>query len=149
MISTEDIFFALKDAVNRAAPNLFVTAEHLQTSKESYAWIQFRQLRIDEGFGMFRRNTRVNIQVVLSPDEFTEIYHSDLYAIADAFDEEFCGYVKVADRFITIYETNAHIFDNILHYEFILDFADYVDKFFKAETEDADFMEDLHIQKKD
>ena len=146
MISTEDIFFALKDAVNRAAPDFFVTAEHLQTSEQNYIWIQLRQLRIDEGFGMIRRQIHVDIQVVPLPDEFTEIYHSDLYEIADKFDVGFCGYVKILDRCITIYETQHHIFDNILHYSFVLDFADYIDKFFKSETENLELMQDLETK---
>lgn len=149
MIPTAEIFEALKEVVNRAAPDLYVTADSVQNSERSYAQITFRPLRIDEGFGAIRRQIRADIAVVLAPDEYAENYHSDLYDIADALDYELCGYVKIGDRFITLYETEAHIFDNILHYTFILSFADYIDRLYRIETENLELMEILKIRRKE
>lgn len=148
MISTKDIYLALKDMVNAILPDIYVTADHLQTSERDYIWIQFRPQRHDEGFGMTRREIRVDMSVVLCPDEFTEIYHSRLLEIADALDEATCGYIKVLDRYITVYDTSHHIFDNILHYEFILDFADYIEKDLDPLNagQEYELMQDLNLR---
>lgn len=146
MISTENIFYALKEVINRAAPELFVTAEPLADSSESYAHISFRPIKKDFGYGLISRSIRVDISVVLSPN-LAEAPRADLYNIADKFDVAFCGYVQVLDRFITMYETNSRIFDSILHYEFLLEFSDYVEEIEQAKTQGYEPMQELHIRK--
>ena len=147
MISIKDIFESLKEIITRAVPDLFVTAEPVADSAESYAHIQFRPIRKDLGFGQIEKNLRVDIQVVLSP-ALAEVPRADLYNISDKFDAAFCGYVPVADRFITLYETDSRIFDGILTYSFILSFSDFIDKFDKFEAENFDLMQELNLKEK-
>lgn len=130
--------------------------------KFDYAWVKFRPARRDEGFGMFVRNIRVDIMIVLLPDKNTEVSHEKLLDIADELDEATCGYLQIKEkyfvknpdnpeeeiekfeyRYITIYETSANIFDGILTYSFELDFADYCDKLNKTETETYELMQQL------
>ena len=133
--------------------------------KYDYAWVKFKPARRDEGFGMFARNIRVDIMIVLLPDKNTEISHEKLLDIADALDEATCGYLKIKEiysvknpdnpeeeiekfeyRNVTIYETSANIFDGILTYSFELNFADYCDKFFKTNSEAYEFMQHLSMK---
>lgn len=104
--------------------------------------------------------------VVLCPDKYARKMNTKLLQIADLLDEATCGYIrvdeidteenpdnpkepikKIADtRYITIYDTSANIFDDILTYSFELNFADYCDKFFKSETAAYDYMEQLCLK---
>lgn len=148
MITLEEIFEALREVVNRAAPELFVTADSVQTSEKSYAQITFRPRQVNEGFGAIRREVAVDVAVVLAPDEFTEVYHSDLMNISDALMVELDNYLQVGDRAITLYELNSRVFDKILRISFYLNFADYNDRLFNAETENLELMQELHIKPK-
>lgn len=147
MISTKEIFLALSDMIHAVLPDIYVTADSVQKSDTDYIWIQFNPQRKDEGYGMTRREIRVSMSVVPAPDEYTETYDSRLLEIADALDEATCGYIKILDRYITIYDSDYHIFDNILHYSFILDFADYIDKDLDALNQGASYekMENLKM----
>ena len=150
--------------VDAALPLKVYFTRVAEKPKFDYAWIKFRPARRDEGFGMFVRNIRVDIMVVLLPDKNTEVSHERLLDIVDALDEATCGYLKIKEnytvknpdnpeeeiekfeyRYVTIYETSANIFDNILTYSFELDFADYCDKFSKTEAEAYELMQDLSL----
>lgn len=124
MITSSEIRDALAALIKeRAGLDLEVYFNQVLNAEHDYAWIQLRPERVDEGYDYFVRRLRIDIQVVLAP-KTSIVKHTDLLDIADALDAATHGYVRVADRKITVNETAAHIFDNVLHYEFILEFAD-------------------------
>ncbi len=144
MVKSSLIRDALSDLIKiKADLPLKVFFNHTNNSGESYAWIKLIPARRDEGFGRFQRKIRVIIQVVLAPDGNAEVKHTDLYDIADKLDEATCGYIQIGDRFITIYETEARIFDDILSYEFLLDFTDCLDT--SSDAEKYELMQELHM----
>ena len=144
MISSREIRDALSDLIKvRAGLDLEVYFNHVLDTGHDYAWIQLRPERTDEGWNHFQRRLRVDIQVVLAP-ETGEVKHTDLLDIADALDAATHGYIRIVDRAITIYETQAHIFDDILHYEFLLDFTDAIASL-PEELEKYDFGENLDL----
>lgn len=143
MIKSSDIRDALADLVKvKAALPLKVFFNHVNNTSEDYVHIRLRPARRDEGFGRFQRKIRVIMQVVLAPDG-GEVKHTDLYDIADALDEATCGYIQILDRAITIYDTDARIFDNILTYEFLLDFTDCIET--ARDAERYELMRELQL----
>lgn len=164
MIKSSDIRQAIARLikVDAALPLKVYFARVPDKPKNDYAWVKLRPARRDEGFGMFVRNIRVDIMVSLLPDKNTEISYEKLYDIIDALDEATCGYIRIKEsylaknpdnpeeeiekfeyRYITLYETSSNIFDGILTYSFELNFADYIDKFFKSATEGYEYMKQL------
>lgn len=124
MITNAEIRDAIAVLIKeRAALPLKVYFNRVHNSAEDYAFVAFRNERVDEGFNYFVRRLRVDIQIVLAPLT-ADVKHTDLLDIADKLDVATRGYVDVADRKITIYDTSATIFDGILTYSFLLNFAD-------------------------
>jgi len=144
MIKSYDIRQALANLIKvKADLRLKVFFNHVNNAVDDYVWIKLIPARRDEGFGRFQRKIRVIMQVVLAPDGNAEVKHTDLYDIADALDEATCGYIQIGDRFITIYDTEARIFDNILTYEFLLDFTDCIET--ASDAEKYELMRELHL----
>ena len=145
MIKSKDIRDALSDLVKiKAGLNLRVHFNHILQADEDYCWIQLKPSKRDEGGDYFQRTIRVDIEVVLKPDEFGEVKHTDLYDIVDALDEATHPVIKILDRYITIIDCVAHIFDEILHYEFLLDFTDYIAQL-ETEGDATEFMQELTL----
>ena len=143
MIKSRDIRDALADLVKvKAKLPLKVFFNHVNNSADDYCWIKLVPARRDEGFGRFQRKIRVIMQVVIAPVG-GEVKHTDLYDIVDALDEATCGYIEIGDRFITIYDTEARIFDDILTYEFLLDFTDCIDT--ASDAERYELMRELQL----
>ena len=143
MIKSRDIRDALADLIKvKADLRLKVFFNHVNNAADDYVWIKLIPARRDEGFGRFQRKIRVIMQVVLAPNG-GEVKHTDLYDIADKLDEATCGYIQIGDRFITIYDTEARIFDDVLTYEFLLDFTDCIDT--SSDAEKYQLMRELHL----
>lgn len=144
MITSREIRDALSDLIKvRAGLNLEVYFNHVLNAEKDYVWIQLRPERTDEGWNYTQRRIRIDMQVVLAPMT-GEVKHSDLLDIADALDAATHGYIRVADRAITVYDTAAHIFDDVLHYEILLDFTDNIAST-PEELMKYDFVEDLTL----
>lgn len=124
MITSKQIREALatliKDKAGLDMPIFF--NQVLDTSK-SYAFVSLNVKKTDEGYDYFVRRLTVTIQIVLAPMTGV-VKHSDLLDICDALDAATHGYVTVADRAVTVYETSANIFDDILTYSMELCFCD-------------------------
>lgn len=124
MITSKQIREALatliKDKAGLDMPIFF--NQVLDTSK-SYAFVSLNVKKTDEGYDYFVRRLTVTIQIVLAPMTGV-VKHSDLLDICDALDAATHGYVTVADRAVTVYETSANIFDDILTFSFALEFTD-------------------------
>ena len=124
MITNAEIRDALAVMIkNRAELNLEVYYNQVVDAANDYAWIQLTPERTDRGYDYFVRRVQVDINVVLAPKTGI-VKHTDLLNVADALDAATHGYTKIKDRAVTIYDTHAHIFDDILHYEFKLEFCD-------------------------
>lgn len=145
MIKSSDLRDALADLIKvRAGLPLKVFFNHVNNSSESYAWVRLRPKRRDEGFGYMQRTIRVDIRVVLAPDENGEIPHTRLYEIIDALDEATCNSIPVLDRWLVVLDTDTIIFDDILTYTFLLDFTDCLSSL-PPEISEAEFMQELEL----
>lgn len=149
MIKLADIYEALGGLIKEKAGlgeryGLKVHVNHVLQADHNYAWIKLRSLRRDEGYGLIGRAVGVDIMVVLKPDRYGEVKHSDLYEITDLLDMAINRYIEVKERAITVYESESRIFDDILTYSFKLDFADYIESL-STKDERREFMQELHL----
>ena len=79
-------------------------------------WLSPRSKTIDRVY--YDRTIDIDIQLVLLPDCQGRVKRSLLYDVA------LRPVLQIGDRFITISSTSSVIVDEILHYEFSLDFTD-------------------------
>ena len=93
---------------------------------QDYVWIELRPNKKSFDGAYYQRTIAVDMQVVLKPDEYDEVSRTRLYEIIDCFDTAIMPCLQIKDRFITVQDFNANIVDSVLHYEFVLDFTDYV-----------------------
>ena len=124
MITSKQIREAVAALIKvKAGLDMPVYFNQVLDAAHSYAFVSLKPARVDEGYDYFVRRLNVDIQIVLAPMTGV-VKHSDLLDICDALDAATHGYVTVADRAVTVYETSANIFDDILTYSFTLEFAD-------------------------
>lgn len=145
MITAKDFRKALVDLVIVKAELPYkVWFEYVQQSKVSYVWIDIRPQKQSWDAAYFQRILNIDIQVVLLPDENGNVSRTKLFEIADALDRAVMPCVQIKDRFITVQNFHANIVDDVLHYEFALDFTDYVPN---GEYDGSiyDFMENLEV----
>lgn len=154
MITAKEIRHALKILVtDKAKLPYAVSFNHVEKSNRSYIWIDLnvKKTSIDKAY--FQWLIGVDIQVVLFPDEYAAISHDDLWAISDKLTAAVMPYIeietedhdKTKTRFITIQNFNSYVVDEILHYEFNLDFTDYVQSD-EYEGADYDLMQILELE---
>lgn len=145
MIKSSDLRDALSDLIKiKAGLPLKVFFNHVNNCAQDYCWIRLRPKRRDEGFGYMQRKIRVDIQVVLAPDDNGEIQHTRLYDIIDALDEATCNSIPVLDRWLVVLDTETIIFDDILTCSFVLDFTDCLSTL-PPELTEAEFMQWLEL----
>lgn len=147
MITAEEIFYAIETAI-RGEIEIFVTAERVKSSDSSYIFVQLQPARRDEGFGVFERRLQVDLACVVVAEN-AQKFHSDLYNISDALDKVFSSYLQIGDRYITIYETSARIFDGVLNYHFELKFADFIESEKYPADASESVMQELFIRSKE
>ena len=123
----------------RAGLNLKVYFNHVLDAADDYIFIEIRPERTDEGF-FFVRRLRIDFHVVLSP-LLGEVKHSALLDIVDALDAATHPFIEIGERKVTVYETAANIFDDILHYKVELNWCDSF-----AATETYELMEELKME---
>lgn len=124
MITSKQIREALAALIKvKAGLDMPVYFNQVLDAAHSYAFVSLKPARVDEGYDYFVRRLTVTIQIVLAPMTGV-VKHSDLLDICDALDAATHGYVTVADRAVTVYETSANIFDDILTYSMELFFCD-------------------------
>ena len=127
MLTSKDFREALVNLIkNKAKLPYRVHFNHVNKSDESYIWVEIRPRKQSWDNVYFQRTINVDIHVILFPDENAEVKHTDLTAISDALDTAIMPCFQIKDRFITVQEFGSHIFDDVLHYEFTLDFTDFV-----------------------
>ena len=125
MLTAKDFREALRKLITVKANLPYdVFFNHVNNSNESYVWIDVQPRKKSWDKVYFQRVINVNIHVLLVPDEFTEVNHEELMDISDELDKAIMPCFQIKDRFVTVQEFNSHIFDDVLHYEFVLDFTD-------------------------
>lgn len=125
LLTAKDFRKALCDLIKIKANLPYdVFFNHVNDSGESYVWINVQPQKRSWDTAYFQRIINVDISVVLVPDKFTEVKHEELMDISDELDKAIMPCLQIRDRFINVQEFNSHIFDDILHYEFVLDFTD-------------------------
>lgn len=147
MLKSSDIRQALADLIkNKAGLPLKVFFNQVADAGENYAWVRLRPSHKNLGYGYLDRKIRVDIQIVLAPVTGI-VRHTDLYDMVDALDAATCDPLKITDRFITVYDADFLIFDNILTYSFVLGFTDCTEDL--PVTEEPTFARELYADFKD
>ena len=147
MIKFQDIGDSLADLIKiKAGLNLLVSFNDVADAAKNYVFVRLRPARTDLGWGFFDRSIRIDLQFHISPNGFGEIRHSDYYEIIDKLDAATLHCVKIAERFLPVYDTSTIIFDNIMTYSFRLDFTDAWDEIPLEER--GKLMRHLHLNLK-
>lgn len=144
MLKAEDFQKALVNLVEKILP-YNVSFDFVEEPDESYVWIDIKPRKKSWDKVYFQRILEIEIQVILIPDDFGIIKHSELWKIIDKLDAAIMPCIKIKDRFITVQDFKSYIVDDILHYEFALDFTDYVPND-EHEGNDYDLMENLEMK---
>ena len=128
MITAEEFQTELRKLLEEKMPEFEgkISFDFVEEPDESYIWIDVKTRKKSWDKVYFQRIFEIDIQVILLPDNFGIIKRSELWKITDKLDAAIMPCIKIKDRFITVQEFNSYIFDEILHYEFVLDFTDYV-----------------------
>lgn len=127
MITMLEIRSALVDLLqNKAGFQYEIHFDNVKESSESYFFIDIRSRRNTFDPVYYERSLTIDIQLRLLPDENDRIHRSELYEAADRLDMTIRPVIQIKDRFITVQEVKNRIYSDILHYEFKLEFADYL-----------------------
>ena len=144
MIKFQDIGDSLADLIKiKAGLNLLVSFNDVADAGQNYCWVRMRPSRNDLGWGFFDRSIRIDLQFHISPNGFGEIRHSDYYEIIDKLDAATLHCVKIAERFLPVYDTSTIIFDNILTYSLTLRWTDFAD--LMTPEDQRELMRHLHL----
>lgn len=127
MITATEFQKSLVDLIREKARLPYkVWFDYVQKSNHSYIWIDIQPRKSSWDTAYFQRILDIDIQVVLMPDKLGNVLRRELWDINDKLDAAIMPYVQVKDRFITVQNFNSRIIDDVLHYEFTLDFTDYI-----------------------
>lgn len=97
-----------------------------EDSEESYFYVDFSEQRETVDSVYYDREIDVNVSLVLKPDKYDRINLNILRSAADSLANTLKPIFYVQDRFITIHKINTRILDSILHFDFKLEFTDYL-----------------------
>ena len=143
MIEMKDIRAALVNLLkNKAGLGYEVHFDNVKEASKSYVYITITSKRTTRDRVYYDRVLTVDIQLRLLPDKFIRTHRNELYDAADKLDKTIRPVIQIFDRFITVQEVRNRIVDDILHYEFELDFTDYLPE------EQLPFMENLEANMK-
>lgn len=140
MIAMKEIRATLTNVLkNKAGFTYEVHFDTVKESSKSYFYIEISSRRKTFDPVYYERFLTIDIQLRLLPDEFNRVHRSELYDAEDKLDSTIRPVVQVRDRYITVQDVRSRIIDGILHYQFNLDFADYLP------IEIPPFMENLDL----
>ena len=139
MIKAKDIRAAITSLLKKNFPLYEVHFDNVERACKSYFYVELapRRKTIDPVY--YDRSIGIDIQLVILPDCKGRVKRSLLYDAIDTLDEVIRPVLKIGDRHITILENNSVIVDEILHYEFSLDFTDFLP------VERGELMQELYI----
>lgn len=124
MITAKELRAAIASLLKKNFPAYKVHFDNVERANSSYfyVWLSPRSKTIDRVY--YDRTIDIDIQLVLLKDCKGRVKRSLLYDAIDKLDVALRPVLQIGDRFITISSTNSVIVDEILHYEFSLDFTD-------------------------
>ena len=126
MIAMQEIRAALVQLLKEKAGLPYeVHFNNNQESSKSYFFVEITSRRRTFDRVYYERFLVVDCQLRLLPDKHDRINVGELHAAMDALDMAIAPIFQVRDRYITVLNIRSRIVDDILHYEFDLDFADY------------------------
>ena len=147
MITAKDFRAAFVDLIkNKAHIPYDIYFNSVNKSDTSYVWVNFvKATKTSWDIAYFQWNISVDIQVVPVSNEYTDVKYTELWDISDSLTQAIMPYIQIKDRFITVQDFDSQIIDDVLHYEFDMNFTDYVPS---AEYEESeyDFMKDLEME---
>lgn len=120
---------------------------HVDKSNKSYVFIEIIASKVSLDAVYYQRTIDIDLQFVMIPPEDLTIKRNDLMVIAETLDQILQSSFKVSDRYLTVINSNFYIFDEILHYEFTLNFTDAVVRKVIGDTE-AELMRELDLKLK-
>lgn len=139
MIKARDIRAAITSLLKANFPAYEVHFDNVERARNNYFYVELapRRKTIDRVY--YDRSIGIDIQLVILPDCRGRVKRSLLYDAIDTLDEAIRPVLQIGDRHITILENNSVIVDEILHYEFSLDFTDFLP------VERGELMRELYI----
>ncbi len=139
MIAAKDLRAAIATLLKANFNGYRVHFDRIEQADEDYFYVELTPKRRTVDTVYFDRKISVDITLTLAPDKLNRVKRSRLYDAIDTLDTAIRPVFHVCDRYITVQSVMAHIVDDILHYEFDLDFTDYLPE------EPCDLMEVLYI----
>lgn len=139
MITNVELRKALVDYLRKQTGLTYeVHFNRVEESAESYFFVEFSEKRTTVDSVYYDRVIDVEVSLVLKPDEFDKVNLNILRNAADSLANTLKPIFYVQDRFITVHETHSRIVDRILHFDFKLEFTDYLPE---PEGEEMDTLE--------
>ena len=148
MVTYKDLRIAIVSLIRQAvAQPLDIHFNHVDKSNKSYVFVEVIASKVSLDAVYYQRTIDIDLQFVMIPPEDLTIKRNDLMEIAETLDQILQSSFKVSDRYLTVINSNFHIFDEILHYEFTLNFTDAIDRKVIGDTE-AELMRELDLKLK-
>ena len=139
MITAKELREAITTMLKTNFPAYKVHFENVEQAKASYFYVELIPSRRTVDDVYYDRSIGIDLQLVLLPDCRGRVKRSLLYDAIDTLDMAMRPVLQVKDRFITIMGTSSVIVDEVLHYEFSLDFADFMP------VERGELMQELYL----
>lgn len=141
MISLRSIKKAFTALLKQNYPKYAVHFDNVEKRDAPYFYVEMQPLirTVDRVYS--ERTLQVDITFVPEEDRYGRVDRAVLYDIADTLDALVRPVFYVEDRVITILDAETTIHDEVLHYIFNLEFADYRE----ANRLTDDLMEELQF----
>ena len=129
MVTYKDLRIAIVSLIRQAVTQpLDIHFNHVDKSNKSYVFVEVIASKVSLDAVYYQRIIDIDLQFVMIPPNDITIKRNDLMVIAETLDQILQSSFKVSDRYLTVINSNFHIFDEILHYEFTLNFTDAIDR---------------------
>ena len=140
MLTAVQIRNAIAGVLKANFPTYKVHYDNVEKATHDYFYVELAPRRTTVDREYYDRSTGIDIQLVLLPDKLNRIHRATLYDAIDTLDSAIRPVLQIGDRYITIRGNSSVIVDDILHYEFSLDFTDCL-----PSQESYELMQELYI----
>lgn len=125
MINLRSMKKAFTVLLKQNYPKYAVRFDNVEKRNAPYFYVEMQPIihTVDRVYS--ERTIQVDITFVPAEDKYGRVDRAQLYDIADALDGCIRPVFYVEDRAITVMDVETTIHDDILHYIFNLEFADY------------------------
>lgn len=148
MVTYKDLRIAIVSLIRQAVTQpLDIHFNHVDKSNKSYVFVEVIASKVSLDAVYYQRTIDIDLQFVMIPPNDITIKRNDLMVIAETLDQILQSSFKVSDRYLTVINSNFHIFDEILHYEFTLNFTDAIDRSMNGGSE-VELMAELECKLK-